>query len=112
MTTTTDVIKAYQLYKKNVMADEPKATKTEDFVATWKAMETLFFDGYDFGRAWADVCDEIVDTPIEIRIGNMVMKSYWTPATVESIDAVLKVLNDSGYEPYEYNLADDIAVAE
>ena len=112
MATATDMVKAYQLYKKNVMANEPKAVKTEDFVATWNAMETLFFYGYDCGKAWEDISDEVCDTPIEIRIGNMVMKSYWTPATVESIDAVLKVLNDSGYEPYEYNLADDIAIAE
>ena len=112
MATATDMVKAYQLYKKNVMADEPKAVKTKDFITTWKAMKTLFFDCYDCGKAWEDISDEVCETPIEISIGNMVMESYWTPATVESIDAVLKVLNDSGYEPYEYNFADYMAVAE
>lgn len=109
MANATDIVKAYQLYKKNVTAAEPKAVKTKDFVATWNAMGTLFFEGYDCGKGWENISDEVGDTSIEIRIGNMVMKSYWTPAMVKSIDSVLKVLDECGFEPYEYNIADDYA---
>ena len=111
--TPAQAVMAYKRVCESILADEEKIANTKDFSKAWESLKDVFFLPTEEDEEVDNLWDIVGNVNIQLKVGSMVFRSLWHPATVSAVDAFLKEIQNCGYKPYEYNVADDeSAIAE